>query len=29
MDGIIPNEHDAAYAYLLEIAKELGLKQVS
>jgi poly(A) polymerase len=29
MDSIIPNEHDAAYAYLLEIAKELGLKQVS
>jgi len=29
MDGIIPNDHDAAYAYLLEIAKELGLKQVN
>jgi poly(A) polymerase len=29
MDGIIPNEHDAAYSYLLEIAKELGLIQVS
>jgi poly(A) polymerase len=26
MDGIIPNEHDAAVAYMLEIAKELGIK---
>ena len=28
MDGIIPNEHDAAFEYMLGIAKELGLKQV-
>ena len=27
LDGIIPNEHDAAHAFMLEIAKELGLKQ--
>jgi len=28
MDGIIPNEHDAAYAYMLNIAKEFDLKPV-
>ncbi|MBO4589743.1 MAG: HD domain-containing protein [Bacteroidaceae bacterium] len=26
LDGIIPNEHEAAYAYLLEKAAEMGLK---
>ena len=26
LDGIIPNEHDAAYAYLLKKAAEMGLK---
>jgi len=25
MDGIIPNEHDAAVAYMMQIAKEFGL----
>ena len=26
LDGIIPNDHDAAYAYLLTKAAEMGLK---
>lgn len=26
LDGVIPNEYDAAYAYLLEKAKKIGLK---
>ncbi|GAB6011708.1 CCA tRNA nucleotidyltransferase [Viscerimonas tarda] len=29
MDGVIPNEYDAAYKYLLEKAKKLGLKPVA
>ena len=28
LDGIIPNEHDAALAYLLKIAKEKGLEPI-
>ena len=26
LDGIIPNEHDAAYKFMLEKAKEMNLK---
>lgn len=26
LDGIIPNEHDAAYKFLMDKAKEMGLK---
>ena len=29
LDGIIPNEHDAAYAYMLKKAEEMGLKPVN
>lgn len=29
LDGIIPNEHDAAYNLLLELASERGLKPIS
>ena len=29
LDGIIPNEYDAAYQYLLEKAKDLGLQPVN
>ena len=25
LDGVIPNEHDAAFAYMLEKAKKMGL----
>ena len=25
LDGVIPNEHDAAYQYMLEKAKKMGL----
>ena len=28
LDGIIPNDHDAAYDYLLQKAAEVGLKPV-
>ena len=28
LDGIIPNEYEAAYNYMLEIGKEMGLKAV-
>ena len=28
LDGVIPNEYDAAYAYLLEKAKKIGLNPV-
>jgi poly(A) polymerase len=28
LDGIIPNEHDPAYQFMLEKGKELGLKPV-
>lgn len=28
LDGIIPNEHDAAYTFLLQIAAERGLKPI-
>ena len=28
LDGIIPNEHDAAYAYMLEKAAKMGLTPV-
>ena len=26
LDGVIPNEHDAAFAFMLERAKKMGLK---
>lgn len=29
LDGIIPNEHDHAYEYMLQIAGDMGLKPVS
>lgn len=29
LDGIIPNEHDQAYEYMLQIANEMGLKAAS
>jgi tRNA nucleotidyltransferase (CCA-adding enzyme) len=29
LDGDIPNEHDAAFALMLEKGKQLGLKAVS
>lgn len=29
LDGIIPNEHDHAYEYMLQIASEMGLKPAS
>ena len=28
LDGIIPNEHDAAYAFMLQRAEKMGLKKV-
>ena len=27
LDGIIPNEHEAALAYLLKLAEEKGIKE--
>jgi len=29
LDGVIPNEHDAAFAYMVEKARELGLKPIT
>ena len=29
LDGIIPNEHDAAFSYMLEKAEKMGLKPVN
>ena len=29
LDGVIPNEHDAAYAFMLERAKRMGLQPVN
>jgi poly(A) polymerase len=29
LDGIIPNNHEHAYEYMLQVAKDLGLKPVS
>lgn len=29
LDGVIPNEHDAAYAFMLEKAREMNLKPVA
>jgi poly(A) polymerase len=28
LDGVIPNEHEQAYQYMLKIAKEMGLKPI-
>ena len=28
LDGIIPNEHDAAYEYMMKKAREMGLNRV-
>jgi poly(A) polymerase len=28
LDGIIPNDHDAAYQFMLEKAKEMGLNPI-
>ena len=29
LDGVIPNDHDAAFAYMVEKARELGLKPIT
>jgi poly(A) polymerase len=29
LDGLIPNDHDRAYQYMLQIANEMGLKPIS
>jgi poly(A) polymerase len=29
LEGVIPNEYDAAYVYLMEIAAEIGMKMES
>jgi len=28
LDGVIPNEHEAAYAFLLKRAKKMGLTKI-
>ena len=28
LDGVIPNEHEAAYAFMLQRAEKMGLKRV-
>ncbi len=28
LDGVIPNEHDAAWAFMLQRAEKMGLKRV-
>ena len=28
LDGVIPNEHDAAYEFMLQRAKKMGLDKV-
>jgi hypothetical protein len=27
LEGVIPNEYDAAYTYLMEIAEKIGMKK--
>ena len=29
LDGVIPNEHDAAFAFMLEKAEKMGLTRVN